>query len=251
VSTGFGYIDIGPKNYDFATFYTDRAKYYFDKEIQVNTGQIGSVNTNLYLRTGGTTRLTIETNGNATFTGSVTIPPNKWIGFGPFLEDNPRLALHHNGTHGYIDYMDNLHFRANYNWISALTLYGNGTVGVGFSTTYSSNDYRNQGYKLAVNGGIVCEEVMVINDVPDADFVFEQDYNLISIHALETFVNKNKHLPNIPSAEQFKKEGYKVGEMNEMLLQKIEKFSLYLIQLNKQVEALEKENRELKALITQ
>ena len=147
--------------------------------------------------------------------------------------------------------MDNLHFRANYNWISALTLYGNGTVGVGFSTTYSSNDYRNQGYKLAVNGGIVCEEVMVINDVPDADFVFEQDYNLISIHALETFVNKNKHLPNIPSAEQFKKEGYKVGEMNEMLLQKIEKFSLYLIQLNKQVEALEKENRELKALITQ
>jgi hypothetical protein len=195
-----------------------------------------------------TPQFPLDVNGNVRFGGDLQMAPSKNIVFNINQVDQPRLWIAHTGVHAYIDYMDNLNFRANKNWISALTLYGDGSVGVGFTTTYNQGDYRTHGYKFAVNGGIICEEVKVITDVPDADYVFEKDYKLLSLSEIESFVNKNKHLPNIPSAEQFKKDGYKVGEMDEMLLRKVEEFSLYLIEQNKRIEALEKENKELKAI---
>ena len=108
------------------------------------------------------------------------------------------------------------------------------------------------GYKLAVNGGIVCEEIKVIADVPDADYVFEEDYNLTPLSEVEVFIKENKHLPNIPSAEEFKTNGYKLGEMDEMLLRKIEELTLYIIGQEKQtkeqqalIEELQKQVKEL------
>lgn len=191
----------------------------------------------------------INTSGNVNFANQVEMNFNKWFGFGTRAEGYNRLLFHHTGTHGYIDYKDNLHFRADKNWISALTLYGNGSVGVGFGTTYTTGQYKNQGYKLAVNGGIICEEVKVITDVPDADYVFQSDYKLSSLSEVESFIQENKHLPNIPSAEQFKTNGYKVGEMDEMLLRKVEEMTLYLIEQNKRIATLEEENKQLKAKI--
>ena len=168
-----------------------------------------------------------------TFTGgSIYNAPYTDITIGTPGEGNNRLRIHYNGTHGYIDFKDNLHFRSDVNWKSPLTLYGNGTVGIGFSTTYNAGDYRTQGYKLAVNGGILCEEIKVIVDVPDADFVFDNNYKLTNLKEVEAFILKNKHLPEIPSAEQFKKDGYKVGEMDEMLLRKVEELTLYIIELS-------------------
>jgi hypothetical protein len=193
---------------------------------------------------------TTNPRGRLEVNGHIYLPANQWICLagGPraFNEDYPRLAITHTGIHGYIDYMDNLHFRANKNWISALTLYGDGTVGVGFGTTYTAGDYRTQGYKLAVNGGILCEEVKVIADVPDADYVFDTDYKLTTLPELESFVKKNRHLPNIPSAEQFKKDGYKVGEMDEMLLRKVEELTLYVIEQQKTINNLKSELEALK-----
>lgn len=98
------------------------------------------------------------------------------------------------------------------------------------------------GYKLAVNGGIICEEVKVIANVPDADYVFEKNYKLLSISELEAFIKTNKHLPDIPSAEQFKTDGYKIGDMDEMLLRKIEELTLYIINLEKQINDLKETN---------
>ena len=106
--------------------------------------------------------------------------------------------------------------------------------------------------KLTVNGAILCEEVKVITNVPDADYVFEEDYNLAPLSEVETFIKENKHLPNIPSAQEFKDNGYKVGEMDEMLLRKVEELTLYIIgqekQMNEQqklIEALQKRLSEL------
>jgi len=42
-------------------------------------------------------------------------------------------------------------------------------------------------------------------------------------------------------AEEFKKNGYKVGEMDNLLLKKVEELTLYIIALNKKVEQLEQE----------
>jgi hypothetical protein len=92
-----------------------------------------------------------------------------------------------------------------------------------------------------VNGGIVCEEVKVLVDVPDADYVFEEDYNLTPLSEVENFIKENKHLPNIPSAEEFKTNGYKLGDMDEMLLRKIEEMTLYIIELQKQIDELKQQ----------
>jgi hypothetical protein len=63
VQTDHGYLDLGPKNSSWAHFHTDRAKYYFNREIRVDSGRIGSYNENLYLCTTGTTRVTVTTAG--------------------------------------------------------------------------------------------------------------------------------------------------------------------------------------------
>jgi hypothetical protein len=186
--------------------------------------------------------------------GRIYIPSSSLVFGKSWGEGFNRIAIIQYGPHGYIDYKDNLHFRADKNWISALTLYGNGSVGVGFGTTYKEGQYLNMGYKLAVNGGIVCEEVKVVTDVPDADYVFEEDYNLATLSEVETFIKENKHLPNIPSAQEFKENGYKVGEMDGMLLRKVEELTLYIIgqekQMNEQqklIEELQKRLSELEA----
>jgi hypothetical protein len=149
--------------------------------------------------------------------------------------------------HSYLDFDGNFYMRVYSNTnICPLVLEKTGNVGIGFTTSYTAGKTHTQGYKLAVNGGILCEEVKVITDVPDADYVFDTDYDLRTIPELDSYVKENKHLPDIPSAEQFKKDGYKVGEMDEMLLRKVEEMTLYLIALDKKVKALEQENKELK-----
>ena len=72
-----------------------------------------------------------------------------------------------------------------------------------------------------------------------ADYVFASDYKLMPLPELEKYVTENKHLPNIPSAEQVVSEGMDVGQMTAKLLEKVEEMSLYIIEQNKKIEALE------------
>jgi hypothetical protein len=77
VDTGNGYVDVGPKNTSWSHFYTDREKYYFNKEIRVDSGQIGSYNENLQLRTAGITRVTIRRDTGRVGIGTTT--PNEQL----------------------------------------------------------------------------------------------------------------------------------------------------------------------------
>jgi len=176
--------------------------------------------------------------------GRIYIPSYTSLIFGETSgEGNNRISLIQYGPHGYIDYKDNLHFRTDGD-VAALTLYGNGSVGIGFTATYNVGQYLNMGHKLAVKGGIICEEITVINNIPDADYVFEEDYKLTPLAEVESFIKENKHLPDIPSAEEFKTNGYKVGDMDGMLLRKIEELTLYIIELEKQVKELQQKVNE-------
>ena len=94
-------------------------------------------------------------------------------------------------------------------------------------------------YKLSVKGTIGCGEIKVEDVNLWADFVFEPEYNLMSLNELEIFIKTNKHLPEIPTATDVKENGIAVGEMNAKLLQKIEELTLYIIQLEKRVSELE------------
>jgi len=58
-------------------------------------------------------------------------------------------------------------------------------------------------------------------------------------------VQENKHLPDIPSANEMVKNGVSMGDMQVKLLQKVEELTLYAIQQNKKIETLEKRINEL------
>ena len=72
------------------------------------------------------------------------------------------------------------------------------------------------------------------------DYVLAKDYKLMPLNKVEAFVNANSHLPGVPSAEEVKDEGIDVAKMDAKLLQKIEELALYVIQQQKQIDALQK-----------
>ena len=93
-------------------------------------------------------------------------------------------------------------------------------------------------YKLTVTGKIICEELKVELAGNWPDYVFADEYNLKPLHELKTFIDTNHHLPNIPKAADVEKEGFEVGEMNRKLLEKVEELTLYVIDLQRQIDAL-------------
>lgn len=103
-------------------------------------------------------------------------------------------------------------------------------------------------YKLAVGGGIIAESVKVKPQGEWPDYVFEKGYPMLSLLDLEKFILKNKHLPNVPSAAEVKKEGLDLGETNAKLLQKIEELTLYLIEKDKEIQKLSEKDKEIKLL---
>lgn len=99
----------------------------------------------------------------------------------------------------------------------------NGNVGIGTLTPAE---------KLSVNGKIRAQEIKVeATNWPD--YVFEPGFKVRNLEFLEEFIKENKHLPEIPSAAEVKAEGIELGEMNRILLKKIEELTLYLIEQNK------------------
>ena len=120
-------------------------------------------------------------------------------------------------------------------------------VNVSYSNKVAINTYWPLGdYELAVNGEIIAKEVNVNLNGPWPDYVFENDYNLKSIEEVEAYIKSNKHLPEVPSAEEVCKEGIFLGDMNAKLLKKIEELTLYVIEQNKQIKTLQVEVEELK-----
>lgn len=106
----------------------------------------------------------------------------------------------------------------------------NGNVRIGAGTA-------NPTKALEVNGAIRSKEVLV--EVANwSDFVFDKDYDLRTLKEVESYIKENGHLPDVPSAEEVKTNGVEVGEMNAILLQKIEELTLYIIELEKKIEKL-------------
>jgi hypothetical protein len=122
---------------------------------------------------------------------------------------------------------------------------GTGNVGIGTS---------NPTYPLAVNGAIHAKEVIV--DTSWSDYVFKPEYHLASLHEVQQSIEKEGHLPGIPSAEEVAEHGISVGDMQAKLLAKIEELTLHQIEqekrqerLSQTVEQLQKENAELRTTL--
>jgi hypothetical protein len=115
-----------------------------------------------------------------------------------------------------------------------------GNVGIGTTAPGS--------YKLAVAGTIgAWGEVRVFTTgTPFPDYVFDPAYKLPNLEDTEKFVKKNRHLPEVPSAADIEKDGMSLNGMNTILLKKVEELTLYMIEMKKKTEELEKEIKELK-----
>jgi hypothetical protein len=124
------------------------------------------------------------------------------------------------------------------NGSEAMRILASGNVGIGTSTTGTS--------KLAVEGRIAAREVNVlIGNWPD--YVFEKNYNLRPLAEVENYINQNKHLPEVPAAKEMEANGVNLGEMNMLLLKKVEELTLYLIDQNEKLEMQRREVQKLKS----
>lgn len=96
-----------------------------------------------------------------------------------------------------------------------------GNIGIGTSNT--------QGYKLAVNGDVIATSIKVKPYANWPDYVFDGSYQMLSLSEVKAYIDKHKHLPEIPSAKQVAKNGIDLGEMNMLLVKKVEELTRYLI----------------------
>jgi hypothetical protein len=112
-----------------------------------------------------------------------------------------------------------------------------GNVGIGTTDPGS--------FKLAVNGKTWSTEVQVAVNRPP-DYVFEPTYDLKPLAEIETYIKENKHLPEVPSAKEMEANGVQLGEMNMLLLKKVEELTLYLIDMKEENEQMKKEIKEIR-----
>jgi hypothetical protein len=166
-------------------------------------------------------------------------------GFGSIWQFSPsvgRLSYYYSSTTGVAD--------GNISYVFGMAIDSNGRLGIGTSFPTaplhvtgnvvfgSSAISPATGYKVSVDGKVICEELRVQLNTAWPDYVFAKNYRLKSLSELEDFILQNNHLPNIPSAKQVEKIGIDVGDMNKRLLEKVEELTLYIIQLKKEIDAM-------------
>jgi len=103
-------------------------------------------------------------------------------------------------------------------------------------------------YKLSVDGDMIAKRC-VIQTTSWADFVFAPDYALPSLSDVELFIKQNKHLPGIPSEAEVKENGIDMGNMDKVLLQKVEELTLYMIELQKENAKLKEKVEHLESVV--
>ncbi|AXG71932.1 hypothetical protein KORDIASMS9_04190 [Kordia sp. SMS9] len=145
-----------------------------------------------------------------------------------------RIRAFNNFTGGYNSILSIVSSKKHDLWISA----GKTMIGdwFDFDPCTDCDDYE-----LFVKKGIRTQKIKV--DVAAgvwADYVFKSDYELKPLEEVETFINTNGHLPNVPSAKEVEENGVNLGEMDAKLLEKIEELTLYVIELKKEINELKR-----------
>lgn len=128
-----------------------------------------------------------------------------------------------------VDDQNNLLFKINNTGVGTLN-------SLGVNTTYVPN-----GFKLSVNGKIICEEIKVKMYSTWPDYVFGQKYQLLNLMDLDKYIKTNRHLPGVKSASEIENDGgIALSETTQILMEKIEELTLYIIEQEKRISYLEK-----------
>lgn len=182
----------------------------------------------------------IESDGAMSGTGSVT----NWYQFLGSAASTSTGAI----TNGYGFYMGawsgtvTNKYGVYINDATAKNYFG-GPIGIGTTNTYT--------YSLAVNGSAIFTQAVVKLNANWPDYVFKKGYQRPSLASLAHFIKANNRLPGLPSADSVAKNGIDLGDTQTLLLKKIEELTLYIIEQDKKIDALEKTNKRLDALQAQ
>ncbi|MBL7797453.1 MAG: hypothetical protein JNJ90_13240 [Saprospiraceae bacterium] len=227
----------------------------------VNVG-IGTTTPTALLDVNGNTRLggtaTVVNNfgvgGNSLLSGALNVSGNTFLGAALNVSGAASLGSTL-GVTGNTSLGNNLSVTNNTTVGNTLTVASNANVGANLAVNASATvgaDARVNGrvivgnpastpgtHAMYVNGSIVATEVKVALQANWPDYVFEPDYALPNLNEWEQFISQNKHLPGVPSAAEVSQDGgIELGEMNRILLQKVEELTLLLISQQKQIDAL-------------
>jgi hypothetical protein len=139
-------------------------------------------------------------------------------------ENNNAISIYHTGSAGVIttDYT----ISGSHGPLLLQTTGGN----VGIGTT-------NPSHKLSVNGTVRARE-MIVDNTNWSDYVFADNYKLQSLAEVEAAIKTNKHLPGVPSAQEVSEKGVSIGDIQAVLLAKIEELTLHVIAQQKELGAL-------------
>ena len=246
---------------------TTSAKINNDGTIKLNIGQSNitafliangivnrfSVSSSGNVVSNSETTKSLTVNGTANFTNDITIGtnntlknPNTYLNFQTSTSPTKgswKIGLGANWADNNFVIYDN-NFKPGTGIGQRLIINGDGNVGIGVLNVPTA-------YKLAVGGAILAEKISVrLRDgqgnwlVPD--YVFKKDYKLPLLKDVETYVNANSHLPEVPSEKEINRDGIDVAQMNLLLLKKVEELTLYLIEQNKKIELQAKDIELLK-----
>jgi hypothetical protein len=102
---------------------------------------------------------------------------------------------------------------------------------------------------LDVSGNLTIAGTLTAGNPSDTfpDYVFAEDYSLMPLQDLATFVRKNRHLPNVPSAQEIEAKGsLNISEFQYRLLEKVEELTLYALQQQEQIEKLRAQMEDMR-----
>lgn len=128
------------------------------------------------------------------------------------------------------DHSDSNELDIRYNNITKLTVDSLGVMSV---NKVVAND-------IEANGTITTKKVIVTQQ-NWPDYVFKKDYNLPRLEDVAKHIEEKQHLPEVPSAKEAESEGVSIGDMQKVLLKKIEELTLYTIQQQKEIESMRDE----------
>ena len=110
---------------------------------------------------------------------------------------------------------------------------------------FSIEDVNNDAVlKIFKNGHVYAPEIHVDDPVDFPDYVFEQDYELMDLKKLRKYIEREGHLPEVPTTSEVAENGLAIGEMNVLLLKKVEELTLYILELEERMNEYELQNNK-------
>lgn len=214
-----------------------------DNDIKIGTNVSNGLGRFL-IRTNGADRMFVDEDGKVgiNFIGSSThmlaVGQNAFGQTGIDFYNNlneRRGNLRFSNTDGYLRSEGTGKFNISVaNAGTGIVLHPEGNISMG-NTTFVN------GFKLSVHGKATATEFTITQLIDWPDYVFADGYKLLPLSEVRKFITENKHLPNIPPASQLEKDGLALGDMSKRLMEKVEELTLYVLQLQDQIDELKKQ----------